>query len=249
VDPRVVPGTDPSRTPWRVLEDPVTPTPDPKSEAGRRVAVPRSAILTGGAAALLAVAAFALALGSGSSGAVTVVGGAPLGSASPSADGSLDGASTTPGPRLLVVEIVGAVDHPGVFRLAPGARVGDLVAAAGGYGPRVDTEQAARDLNLAKPLRDGDQVRVPSRDDPAVAPTTPASGKTTKPGGPAAAPVDLNHATAGELDALPGIGPVTAAKILASRDERPFETVDDLRTRKLVGDKAFEALKDLVTVG
>jgi competence protein ComEA len=248
VDPKVVPGTDPSPMPWRVLEDPVAPTPEPTPHGSRRPAVPRSALMAGGAAVLLAVAAFALAFGSGSSGAVTVVGGAPLGMTSPSANGSFDVALATSAPGLLVVEIVGAVDHPGVFRLAPGSRVGDLIAAAGGYGPRVDTDRAARDLNLAEPLHDGDQVRVPSRDDAAVPPPTPATGKATKPGGPAAAPVDLNHSTASELDALPGIGPVTAAKILASRDERPFETVDDLRTRKLVGEKAFEALKDLVTV-
>ena len=245
---------DPTVAPWRVLEDPIAtgPRPSPPGEATPSKSVPRSALLAGGASIALAVAAFALAFGTSPSGVVKLDGGVPFGTS-----GSA-GASSNPfagaggiGGRELVVEIVGAVDHPGVFRLPAGSRIGDLIAAAGGYGPRLDTDRAGRELNLAAPLHDGDQVRVPSRDDARKPAPTGNAGAST--GGSVAASagsarVDLNRATAAELEALPGIGPATAAKILAAREEQPFVTTQDLRTRKLVGQKTFERLKDRVMV-
>jgi competence protein ComEA len=238
---------DPSSTPWRTLED----APDPAAgvaETAPPRGFPRSAVLAGGAV-LLAIAAFFLAFSSSTGGTVSVDAATPL-----ALDSSRAGAGTAPsdgpffagGGPVLVVEIVGAVARPGVYRLAQGARIGDLIEAAGGYGPRVDTDRAGRELNLAAPLHDGDQVRVPSRDDPAAGSAPPGKGAGSNGGG--RSPVDLNRATATDLDALPGIGPVTAGKIIASRDEQPFRTVEDLRTRKLVGEKTFASLKDLVAV-
>jgi competence protein ComEA len=241
---------DPSPAPWRVLEDPVVPVVAPAGEpmpsSGIR-AVSRTTLLAIGGAVVLAALAFVLAFGSGSSGSVAVVGGTPLDSQRPGSSSAV-GATGPAVDAQVVVEIVGAVNHPGVFRLPTDARVGDLLTAAGGYGPRVDAGRAGQELNLAAPLHDGDQIRVPSRDD---APGASAGGGGGSPGGgPAspAGPIDLNRATASELDTLPGIGPATAAKILASRDGQPFVAVDDLRTRKLVGQKTFDGLKDLVTV-
>jgi competence protein ComEA len=240
--------------PWRSIEASSTsgasPGKSPADPTPPRIS--RGAIAAFGAAAMLAVAAFVLAFGSGAAGDISVAGGAPLDGLSSSrpissvaAPGDSAGAD---GSGLVVVEIVGAITRPGVYELPTGSRVGDLVDAAGGYGPRVDTQRAAGSLNLAAILSDGDQVHVPSRDDasPEIAGRT-GNGAGSGSAGPGAL-VDLNRASSSELDALPGIGPVTAGKIIAAREETPFATIDDLRTRKLVGEKTFEQLKPLVTV-
>ena len=240
---------DPTSTPWRALEEtgrqPAGVEDRPPPPPAR---YQPSTVLAAVGAVLLAVVAVVLAFGTGQGGSVVVDSTTPLGLGASSSDGAavpgdglIDRAAST-----LVVEVVGAVDNPGVYRLPSGSRVGDLLEAAGGYGPRVDTDRAGHDLNLAAPLHDGDQVRVPSRDDPTAAPAAPAAGSGGRGGSPG--PVDLNQATASDLDTLPGIGPVTAAKIIASREEQPFRSVEDLRTRKLVGEKTFANLKGLVAV-
>ena len=96
-------------------------------------------------------------------------------------------------------------------------------------------------------INDGDRIVIPSRDDPPVA-SGPSSSGAEGPTGPAGGLVDLNSATASELDALPGIGPVTAQKIIDARAEKPFASVDELRERKVVGASTFEKLRDLITV-
>ena len=159
-------------------------------------------------------------------------------------------ASSEPGSAagLLVVDVAGAVVSPGVYRLAPGSRVGDAVRAAGGYGPRVDVERVAAELNLAATLTDGAQIRVPSRDDPGGG-AAGTGGSDGGQGGGASGSIDLNKASESELESLPGIGPVTAAKIIAAREDAPFRSIDELRDRGLVGEKTFDSLKALITVG
>jgi len=241
---------DPDPMPWRSI-DRASASPSEASDPAGSGHAPLGAVAIAAAAGLVLVAAFVLAFGTGGGG-IEVGGGSALDGASDG--GAAPSASLSDVGPDLVVEIVGAVLRPGVYHLAPGARVGDLVLASGGYGPRVDAEAASRTLNLAARLADGDQVRVPSRDDEPAS-SGGGSGGSGASGGSVAgsdpgsrSPLDLNTASSAELEALPGIGPATAAKILAARVAARFVAVEDLRTRKLVGQKTFDGLEDLVTV-
>ena len=239
-----------SATPWRVLDDAATTEQatagagDPPGASATLLPAVSWRVLGGlGLAAALGIGAFVLAA-SGPAGEISVEGGAAW-----TASGSPDDSGHSPSAAVaLVVDVQGAVLRPGVLQLATGSRVGDAIAAAGGYGPRVDAERAGRELNLATELHDGDRIVVPSRDDPAPVAGAPASGAAAGQGGASGGLVDLNSATAAELDELPGVGPVTAQKIIDARAEKPFASVDELRERKVVGPSTFEKLRDLVTV-
>jgi competence protein ComEA len=136
--------------------------------------------------------------------------------------------------RQLVVDVAGAVRAPGLHRLAAGARIADAVAAAGGVTAKADLAL----VNLAAPLADGEQVVVPARG--AAAAAGGAAGSPT-------APLDLNTATAEQLDGLPGIGPATAQKIIDYRQAHgPFRSVDELDAVPGIGPARIDQLKGLV---
>jgi len=157
-------------------------------------------------------------------------------------------ASTT--PAEVVVYVCGAVRRPGVYHLGADARVADLLEAAGGASAKAELQG----VNLAARLTDGEQVVVPKEGAPVVAGATGAGatgsgGATGSAGGTASAPVDLNTATLEQLDALPGIGPATAQKIIDYRTANGgFKTVDDLKNVSGIGDAKFADLQPLVTV-
>lgn len=138
-------------------------------------------------------------------------------------------------PRV-VVHVVGAVRRPGLFRLRDGMRVADALVKAGGPTRRADLSS----VNLAAPLADGQQVVVPRRLPPGAAPTSAQTAGGAK--------VSLAIATVDQLDELPGIGPVTAQKIVDWRASRgPFRSVEDLDDVPGIGPARIEQLRDLVT--
>ena len=136
----------------------------------------------------------------------------------------------------LVVDIEGAVAAPGVHRLPTGSLVEEAIAAAGGLTEGADHERLAKELNRADQLKDHQKIYIPSVGE-AVAASEGADGK-----------VNLNTATKEELEALPGIGPATADKIIAHRELGGFSSIEDLKEVSGIGESKFESLRDHVTV-
>jgi competence protein ComEA len=151
------------------------------------------------------------------------------------------------GSATIVVDVQGAVVRPGVRALPAGSRIADAIAAAGGYGTDADLAAASTTVNLAQPLVDGQQVRVPRIGDTgAVAAASAAPGAG---GGSDGGRVNLNTATPEELEALPGIGPVTVQKIVAARQERPFASLEDAVERGVLNRGQLEDIRDAATAG
>ena len=148
-------------------------------------------------------------------------------------------------PEAVVVHVAGAVAHPGVYELPLGARVADALDAAGGA-----LGSAASDaVNLARILSDGEQIYLPSEDEVAAG-ALEAAG--VQPGSGAGSTgssevVNINTASAAELETLPGVGPSTAQKIVDDREANgPFARPEDLMRVPGIGPKKFEALQDFV---
>lgn len=187
--------------------------------------------------------------------------------------GSVLSPGAAPGPTStseahapdLVVQAAGAVHKPGVYRLEPGARIDDLVSEAGGFSPGADPDR----VNLASPLVDGQRVWIPAvgewsppvvvaGDDgggPAAGVGSEGTSAVSGTGGSGATgdavdPIDLNRASAAELDELPGVGPATAAAILSYRDQHgPFASVEALLEVRGIGEAKLEAIRPLVRIG
>ena len=183
---------------------------------------------------------------------VLVVGARWMGRGSPSSPASSAApkvAVKAPAPRAAVVQVVGAVRHPGVYRVREGTRVEGAVARAGGMTARAE----ASGVNLAAKVVDGAQIVIPKRGAAAAAAVAPAAagaagsaaaGSAAAP----AAPVSLSTATPEQLDTLDGIGPTTAAKIVEYRRQHGgFGSLQDLDRIPGIGPKRLAGLKGKVT--
>lgn len=168
---------------------------------------------------------------------------AALGTLAPSSTSSAELVPTTLAPDSpIIVHVAGSVQAPGVYRLRLGDRVVDAVTAAGGALPRAATDA----VNLAAPVTDGERVYVPAIGEVVTATAVATSGSVVA--GTTTAVVDVNTATADQLDALPGIGPSTAAAIVARRDEiGRFVGYDDLLSVPGIGPAKVDALRGLIS--
>jgi competence protein ComEA len=236
---------------------------------GPRWQVPgRAAVAVGASALALVVVLIALLLRGPSSGSpvpprdpvpFATASSGLLGAATPAAPdqatGVLSGSVQPSGTDAQAVAgqyrvyIVGQVRRPGVVSLAPGARVEDAVGAAGGATEKADLTV----MNLARKVVDGERIVVPRpgekvpTDEPV--PAAPDAGTAGAPGAAPGAPVDLNTATVAELDALPGVGPVIAGRIVAWRQQNGrFNRVDDLAEVQGIGAATLEKLRPMVRV-
>jgi competence protein ComEA len=145
---------------------------------------------------------------------------------------------------VVLVHVVGAVHDPGVVRVSAGARVLDAVEAAGGA---LRKAQLAL-VNLARPVVDGEQIRIPVRGE-TVPPGPASSGAVAGPSPAGSSPLDLNTADATALEALPGVGPVLAGRIVQWRTGNGrFTSVDELAEVQGIGERLLEGLRSLVSV-
>lgn len=146
--------------------------------------------------------------------------------------------------QKIAVDVEGAVQKPGVFRLLPDARVQDALIAAGGVSAQADRNFIEKSLNLAQKLTDGAKIYIPREGEVATV-TTLSTGLSAGTSQPARGQININSATLVELDTLSGVGQVIGQKII---DNRPYSDISQLVSKKIVSQKTFDKLKDSIGI-
>ncbi len=143
----------------------------------------------------------------------------------------------------IAIDIEGAVEHPGVYQVPMGSRVADALVAAGGLSSIADRERVAKTINQASKLSDGMKLYVPKTGEQTAGTSQTSSDAVVL--GASAKLININTATLDQLDTLPGIGPVTAQKIVGGR---PYGSTDELAKRSIVSQSVFNKIKEKISV-
>lgn len=144
--------------------------------------------------------------------------------------------------KTIFIDIEGAVVKPGLYKLPQDSRIQDSLIAAGGLSVSADREYIAKNLNLAIKLTDGAKIYIPSVGEALNGVSVLNSSSEV---GNVSGLININNGSQTQLESLPGIGPVTAAKIIGAR---PYSSVDELLKKKIVGSKVFNQIKDKITL-
>jgi competence protein ComEA len=155
-----------------------------------------------------------------------------------------------PTPAPLVIQVSGAVIHPGIYPLPIGSRVQNAVEAAGGFSAGADEHL----INLAAPLKDGMKIDIPviapeKEAQDVAAPSTDLNPSQPSSSGTIIGKININLASEADLDTLPGIGPALAKRIIAYRESHgPFQSMEDIQDVSGIGPAIFERIKDLISI-
>jgi competence protein ComEA len=141
--------------------------------------------------------------------------------------------------KTISIDVSGAVNNPGVYQLKDGDRIEEAIKLAGGFSENSNGEYISKYINMAQKLVDGSKVYIPM-----VGEEMPKNGGAVA-GSSAQGQVNINTSSQSELEALPGIGPVSASKIIS---DRPYQSIDELLSKKIVSKATFEKIKDLIVI-
>ena len=142
------------------------------------------------------------------------------------------------------VEVAGAIAHPAVYALAPGSRIGDAIKAAGGFTLEADTDYVARIINQAARVTDGMKIYIPKKGESSDHGQALGANTSQKSTSSSLRRINVNTASKAELDSLPGVGEVTAEKIISGR---PYQRVEELLEKKIVNSGVWEKIKDQIS--